>query len=119
MRVKNLSGKVGVLTFHDYDNYGAILQSYALQSKLKELGLDPEIIDYSCPYIRHPFRLVNLKKKGLFNYIYGAIGHICYLPRRPACNRFRRKYIRYSAHVTRETMPEYTRKYGYVLAGSD
>ena len=27
--------RVGVITFHNYDNYGAILQSYALQKKLQ------------------------------------------------------------------------------------
>ena len=68
--------RIGVITFHNYDNYGAILQSYALQKKLRELGTYPEIIDYSCQYISNPFRLINLKEKGLFNYIYGAIGHI-------------------------------------------
>ena len=67
--------RVGVITFHNYDNYGAILQSYALQKKLQEIGTQPEIIDYRCDYISNPFRLVNLKKKGLFNYIYGTIGH--------------------------------------------
>ena len=30
--------RVGVITFHNYDNYGAILQSYALQKKLREIG---------------------------------------------------------------------------------
>lgn len=91
--------RVGVITFHNYDNYGAILQSYALQKKLQEIGTQPEIIDYRCDYISNPFRLVNLKKKGLFNYIYGAIGHICYIPRRFKCNRFRR-HMRYSQPVT-------------------
>ena len=76
--------RVGVITFHDYDNYGAILQSYALQRKLKEMGTYPEIIDYRCDYISNPFRLVNLKKKGLFNYIYGAIGHIWLYPKTEA-----------------------------------
>ena len=36
--------RVGVITFHNYDNYGAILQSYALQKKLREIGTQPEII---------------------------------------------------------------------------
>ena len=40
--------RVGVITFHNYDNYGAILQSYALQKKLQEIGTQPEIIDYRC-----------------------------------------------------------------------
>ena len=61
--------RVGVITFHDYaiSPLGALLQSYALQRKLKEMGTYPEIIDYRCDYISNPFRLVNLKKKGLFN----------------------------------------------------
>ena len=54
--------RIGVITFHNYDNYGAILQSYALQKKLRELGTYPEIIDYSCQYISNPFRLINLKE---------------------------------------------------------
>ena len=36
--------RVGVITFQNYDNYGDILQSYALQKKLQEIGTQPEII---------------------------------------------------------------------------
>lgn len=108
----------GVITFHNYDNYGAILQSYGLQKKLKELGIDPEIIDYRCDYISNPFKLVNLKKKGLFNYIYGVIGHICYIPRRFRCNKFRRN-MRYSEPVSRGRMDAVKEKYDMYIAGSD
>ena len=110
--------RVGVITFHNYDNYGAILQSYALQKKLREIGTQPEIIDYRCDYISNPFRLVNLKKKGLFNYIYGAIGHICYIPRRFKCNKFR-KHMRYSQPVTQGKMQPVAGKYDIYIAGSD
>ena len=110
--------RVGVITFHNYDNYGAILQSYALQKRLHELGTYPEIIDYRCDYISNPFRLVNLKKKGLFNYIYGVIGHICYLPRRFRCNRFR-KLMRYSEPVSQGNMQPVADKYDIYIAGSD
>lgn len=110
--------RIGVITFHDYDNYGAILQSYALQKKLRELGTYPEIIDYSCQYISNPFRLVNLKEKGLFNYIYGAIGHICYIPRRRKCNQFR-KHMKYSEPVTKGNMRAVSGKYDIYIAGSD
>ena len=110
--------RVGVITFHNYDNYGAILQSYALQKKLQEIGTQPEIIDYRCDYISNPFRLVNLKKKGLFNYIYGAIGHICYIPRRFKCNKFR-KHMRYSQPVIQGKMQPVAGKYDIYIAGSD
>ena len=36
----------GIVTFHDGFNFGAYLQVYALQNRLKELGLDNEIINY-------------------------------------------------------------------------
>lgn len=110
---------VGVITFHNYDNYGAILQSYGLQAKLKELGYEPEIIDYHCEYISNPFRLVNLKEKGLFNYIYGAIGYICYLPRRRKCWEFRKKYMNYSEPVRKGEMSQVSGKYDIYIAGSD
>lgn len=37
--------KIGILTFHHAHNYGAVLQAFALLSKLKELGHDAYIID--------------------------------------------------------------------------
>ena len=42
--------KVGILTFHWANNYGAVIQAYALLSKLKELGHDAYIIDRQRQY---------------------------------------------------------------------
>lgn len=36
--------RVGILTFHDADNYGALLQAYALQQTLKKLGMENEFV---------------------------------------------------------------------------
>jgi hypothetical protein len=41
--------KVGILTFHAELNCGAVLQAYALQQKLLELGFEAEFIDYRLP----------------------------------------------------------------------
>ncbi|WP_375512358.1 polysaccharide pyruvyl transferase family protein [uncultured Nostoc sp.] len=38
--------KIGILTFHHVDNYGATLQAFALWSFLNSQGYDVEIIDY-------------------------------------------------------------------------
>jgi hypothetical protein len=38
--------KIGILTFHFSDNYGALLQAYALAKWLAEQGHDVEFIDY-------------------------------------------------------------------------
>ena len=68
--------------------------------------------------VSNPFRLINLKEKGLFNYIYGAIGHICYIPRRRKCNQFR-KHMKYSEPVTKGNMRAVSGKYDIYIAGSD
>ena len=38
--------KVGVLTFHETVNYGAMLQTYALQKHINSLGIPCVVIDY-------------------------------------------------------------------------
>ncbi len=38
--------KIGILTYHSGFNYGACLQAYALQTTLKKLGYDNEIINF-------------------------------------------------------------------------
>ena len=41
--------KIGILTFHEADSYGAVLQAYALQQTLKELGADSEFVQIHMP----------------------------------------------------------------------
>lgn len=41
-----MTKQIGILTRHCYPNYGSILQTYALQSALKELGATPVVLDY-------------------------------------------------------------------------
>lgn len=40
--------KIGILTFHNVPNYGAVLQALALKSYLSEQGHTVQIIDYQC-----------------------------------------------------------------------
>lgn len=62
--------KIGILTFHWATNYGAVLQTYCLQSYLETLGHEVHIINYKPKeydfsvywYIRRPQRLINLRK---------------------------------------------------------
>lgn len=38
--------KIGIITFHKVNNYGAVLQAYALQKSIHKLGHECDIIDY-------------------------------------------------------------------------
>jgi hypothetical protein len=41
-----LTTKAGIITFHNAENYGAALQTYALMKTLQDLGCDCQVIDY-------------------------------------------------------------------------
>lgn len=43
--------KIGIITFNETLNYGAILQAYALQKYIESLGYEAKIIDYFCEAI--------------------------------------------------------------------
>jgi hypothetical protein len=45
--------KVGIITIHKINNYGSVLQAYALQRACEELGCEVEIIDYCFPNAYH------------------------------------------------------------------
>ena len=56
--------KIGILTFHKTDNYGAMLQAYALSYYLKKLGHTVCFIDY-CPayvYKKHFIKKTTIDK---------------------------------------------------------
>ena len=53
--------KVGILTFHRALNYGAVLQSYALQQVLKDLGYDACIIDYKQKHIEKIYKVFDFE----------------------------------------------------------
>ena len=62
---------VGIITMHKSDNYGAVLQSYALVKTLEKFNVKPEIINYIPERFKtsiqffyvHPRRYNNLIKK--------------------------------------------------------
>lgn len=47
-----MKGKIGLVTAHTSTNYGALLQSYATQQTIEDLGFETEIIDYQATRFR-------------------------------------------------------------------
>ena len=45
--------KIGIITFHRANNYGAIFQTYALKFVLQNLGSQADVINYSCKQIEN------------------------------------------------------------------
>lgn len=64
--------KIGILTFHFSNNYGALFQAYGLRNYLKELGHDVEFINYQPEYLEEggEIKLSNLFSKATLKIIY-------------------------------------------------
>jgi len=71
--------KIGILTFHGADNYGAVLQAYALKETVKTLGNDVEIINYIQPYIIKNYKLFKINRSSLKLLIKSLLSNIVYL----------------------------------------
>ena len=46
--------KVGIITLHYYGNFGSVLQAYALQEAIREIGCDTEFVNYRNPKFGKP-----------------------------------------------------------------
>ena len=110
--------KVGIVTFQETNNYGALLQNYALQKAIKDAGHSCDTIDYKSSYIGRPLGFAHLKNKGLKTYLLGVAGYLIYLPRSKR-NRFFRKNISYSPKMYKEDLEELNDTYDMFICGSD
>jgi hypothetical protein len=75
--------KAGVITFHRAQNYGAVLQSYALAEYLKSVECDVEVIDYYPKVFREEyasFPKTTFRRASLLGKIHTFLKYICNLP---------------------------------------
>ena len=112
--------KVGTITYHRAVNYGAVLQTYALQKVLDKLEIENEVIDYRADYIEwiyKPFCMRDRKSVGdFFKILRGApIKN----KKRNQFFRFINENIRVSKPYTKETLSTSNEVYDCFLTGSD
>jgi hypothetical protein len=67
--------KIGLLSYHNSVNYGAVLQIYALKKTLEKLGADVSVIDYKAINSEYEFSLDNVIRhiglsRALVKYLY-------------------------------------------------
>ncbi|MGF1935737.1 MAG: polysaccharide pyruvyl transferase family protein [Nostoc sp. ChiQUE02] len=123
--------KIGILTFHHVDNYGATLQAYALWNFLNSQGYDVEIIDYRplkiawiyfrplLPIKRVRFSINESKKeikKIRFNEKY-----LIYISRAWKMRRFLLSNVKLSNRKVydKKALKYYHDKYDLIICGSD
>lgn len=110
--------KVGIITFHDSRNYGAVLQAYALQKKVSEYFPNTEIINYQNPEIEKDLKLWNYSG-GIKGLLKAALSFVFRFRKKIAFDSFLNKYIPMSPSVNSGNIKRFSLKYDIVITGSD
>jgi hypothetical protein len=87
--------KVGIVTFHSAHNYGAMLQTYALQEEVRGLGHSPIVVNFHPDYVeQHNRRIVSLRSaRGLLIHCLSALVRRKLAFRYERFELFRRQYF--------------------------
>ena len=102
MKRRKDKAKVGILTFHCSDNYGAMLQAYGMKQYLHSHGIKAEIVHYEPPYMtgRHwwiPYIPIGKMSKWVYFARSGWKSHRCmgkdFFKLRRNMKDFRRRYL--------------------------
>ena len=112
--------KIGILTYHRSNNYGALLQAIALREVLARDGHDVFFIDYWPSYHRHMYALFSFASMMSRNGVRGKLGYLkfCIInyrhrkERKDNFNNFIDKFILPYISSTDET-------YDVIVHGSD
>lgn len=96
--------KIGILTFHNAINYGAVLQCYALKEFLAQRGHEVQVIDYRNPYTEDYKKILPwvplLEEKGIVGKLKFIIKSVfLYSKRRRICKVFK-AFVDYRLNTT-------------------
>lgn len=126
--------KVGILTYHYSNNFGGVLQAYALYKVLESLKTDVEIIDYvprsytiaPCPNI---LRTMGLRKNPLkmdlrdinpTTFVKRVIVKLKYNRKiEHKFNVFRNAMLRSTTEVSEDTISDILSNFDLIIVGSD
>lgn len=112
--------KIGIITFQNAVNYGAVLQTYALQETLKTLGASPEVIDYQCTKINNMYAPFP-KVKSIKSLISNILWYKRRKKKKVAFENFEQKYLNLTdkKYFTKEELEKTNSIYDVFISGSD
>lgn len=110
--------KTATLTFQNADNYGAILQAYALHKTITNFGIENHILNYQCEYLGKPYGLAALKRKGLIRFILGVAYYIVRMPRKSKFSELRSQ-MKLTPELNKSDLINLEEQYDGFIVGSD
>ena len=91
--------KIGIITYHNAINYGAALQTYALNKYINNMGYTCETINYNCDKINQSYKLINLKQKSIKSVINSIINIPSNIVKKIKFTKFKKNNIIISKEV--------------------
>lgn len=113
--------KIGTITTHMADNYGAVLQAYALQSYIGKFA-ECEIINYYPTYVKKTYHqnLTSFSLKSFILYFFKLINSKKRNVRKDKFKKFRNQFLNLSQQYTSfEELKGCCNNYTSIIAGSD
>lgn len=124
--------KIATITFHNVNNYGALLQAYALQQTILNMGYDTELIDYTRQNLKDVLVWFGNKSKcflkgkpdkqlysikEFLDMVFAGEGNTKEIA--PAFNSFRKNKLKLSSPANRNNVGKLAENYDLVITGSD
>lgn len=120
--------KIGIITYHHYDNYGTMLQALALQKAIEKLGCECEIIDYhqsvkpkGINLIKMRFQMIPTYIRNFKKYYVVKKSSVYSSERHTDFEEFYKEYLKVSneSYSSFEDLLNNPPKYDFYVVGSD
>ena len=104
-----MAKKIGIVTFHHASSYGAVLQTYALQNFLFNIGIDNKVVNYRCKFIEDRTKVFKyIKGKSLRNYAFSLRYGRSIVRRRKCSEYFGKTFLKMTKPYSASTISECT-----------
>lgn len=113
--------KIGIMTFHRAKNYGAMLQSYALQETLNK-KFDTYLVDYRCPEIEEKYYVKKTLVRKIKNFLklFFQTEYILSVNKKNRrFNEFVNNFLKTSKPYYAQNIAEANNEFDAFIAGSD
>lgn len=114
--------KIGIMTWYTYNNFGSLLQAYALEKSILKMGYDIELINYipKTSYMFNYSLIKRISKKVKNIKIKKGIKRVKAIDSNERFDEFRKKYLKISNPAwTNNELNVLNDKYDAFICGSD
>ncbi|MBR4893209.1 MAG: polysaccharide pyruvyl transferase family protein [Clostridia bacterium] len=112
--------RVGIITYHSTRNCGAVLQSYALNKVVSDLGYKCEIIDYKCENIEKAYKIKKIYElRSIKEFIkWGLLVHTQKKSQKEF-DKFTKENLKISRVYNKDNITDANKEFDAFITGSD